>query len=73
MKTKIHHDPDPKPKSGPEAKVQQQIALRAYDIWLASGGRHGDDVSHWLQAETEWLQRQRQAKMEPHRQNSNSR
>jgi hypothetical protein len=73
MKMKIHHDPDPKSKSGSEAKVQQQIALRAYEIWLASGGRHGDDVNHWLQAETEFLQRQRQAKMESHRQNPYSR
>ena len=33
--------------------VHEQIQLRAYQIWLASDGGHGNDVQHWLQAEKE--------------------
>ena len=29
------------------------IAVRAYQLFLDSGGVHGRDVEHWLQAETE--------------------
>jgi hypothetical protein len=29
------------------------IAARAYEIFLESGGMHGHDVEHWLQAEHE--------------------
>jgi hypothetical protein len=27
------------------------IARRSYELFLASGGTHGHDVEHWLQAE----------------------
>ncbi|HLH55242.1 MAG TPA: DUF2934 domain-containing protein [Verrucomicrobiae bacterium] len=37
------------------AVVRKQIETRAYEIWGASGGAHGDDVKHWLQAENEVL------------------
>jgi hypothetical protein len=29
------------------------IALRAYEIFLARGGQHGNDIDDWLQAEAE--------------------
>jgi hypothetical protein len=42
-------------KSAPPAEVpHEQIALRAYEIFLREGG--GDDVGHWLRAEQELLQ-----------------
>lgn len=31
----------------------QQIAMRSYLIWEEEGRPHGQDVDHWLQAETE--------------------
>jgi hypothetical protein len=39
----------------PEAhsNSREQIELRAYYIWLATGGGHGNDLDHWLQAEKE--------------------
>ena len=44
-------------KSAPPAVVtHEQIALRAYEIFLREGG--GDDVGHWLRAEQELLQSQ---------------
>jgi H+-transporting ATPase len=33
--------------------LQEQIAARAYCIWLQEGRRDGRDVEHWLQAEAE--------------------
>ncbi len=38
-------------------KVRQRIAARAYDIYQNSGGDHGNDYQHWMQAENEVLQR----------------
>jgi hypothetical protein len=35
--------------------LREQIETRAYEIWIASGGAHGRDLEHWLQAETEIL------------------
>jgi hypothetical protein len=32
---------------------QEQIARRAYEIFLARGGEHGQHVDDWLQAERE--------------------
>ena len=31
----------------------QEIAARAYQIWEASGRRHGEDRANWYQAERE--------------------
>ena len=39
----------------PEIALPEQIEKRAYHLWLTSGGRHGDDLCHWLQAEAEVL------------------
>jgi hypothetical protein len=35
--------------------LREQIETRAYQIWIASGGGHGGDLQHWLQAEVEIL------------------
>ena len=37
--------------------MRDQIEKRAHEIWLAAGCPHGDDLSHWLQAEREALKR----------------
>lgn len=34
-------------------QTEQQIRDRAYEIYLARGGRNGDEVSDWLAAERE--------------------
>ncbi len=38
------------PRSGP---THEQIARRAYDIFLARGGQHGNPEADWHQAERE--------------------
>ncbi len=35
------------------APSADSIAARAYEIWRASGGKHGNDQAHWFQAEQE--------------------
>lgn len=35
------------------AGLRAQIEARAYQLWLADGGRHGNDLHYWLQAERE--------------------
>jgi Protein of unknown function (DUF2934) len=42
----------PADPQGTEA-LREQIGLRAYHIWLASGGGYGNELQHWLQAERE--------------------
>ena len=37
------------------ATLREQIEIRAYQIWLASGGADGNALQHWLQAEAEIL------------------
>jgi len=39
--------------SSERADLRAQIEIRAYKLWLADGGRHGNDLNHWLQAERE--------------------
>jgi hypothetical protein len=55
MKTKQHKTNNETAKSSPDPDLHVQIEKRAYEIWLADGSRHGDDRSHWFQAETEVL------------------
>ena len=38
-----------------EVALRERIEKRAYHIWLARGGGHGDHFHHWLQAENEVL------------------
>jgi hypothetical protein len=33
--------------------THEEIARRAYEIFVARGGEHGHDVDDWLQAERE--------------------
>lgn len=35
------------------ASSRDRIETRAYELWIASGGAHGADLQHWLQAEAE--------------------
>ena len=38
-------------RTGAHPNSRQQIELRAYYIRLTTGGGHGSDLDHWLQAE----------------------
>jgi hypothetical protein len=40
-----------------EPGAQEQIRLRAYELYRERGGRVGDDLADWLQAEREYLER----------------
>ena len=42
-----------------EPAAQEQIRLRAYELYCERGGRAGDDVADWLQAESEYVERLR--------------
>jgi hypothetical protein len=48
-------DRAPRPSPGPTPN-HSDIARRAYDLYLARGGAHGNDVTDWLQAEGELRQ-----------------
>jgi hypothetical protein len=37
--------------------THDDIANRAYELFLANGAMHGRDLEHWLQAETELRRR----------------
>ncbi len=39
---------------------EREVSRRAYELWEAAGGGHGDDLRHWLAAERE-LQTRRQS------------
>ena len=41
------------PTDRPEGVTEQDVARRAYDLYLARGCEHGHDVEDWLQAEQE--------------------
>jgi len=55
MKSKPSKNNNGPAKSSPEIVLRDQIEKRAHGIWLAAGCPHGDDLSHWLQAERESL------------------
>jgi HSP20 family molecular chaperone IbpA len=42
-KDRVHH------------RIKERIQNRAYDIFQQNGNHHGDDMRHWLQAESEVL------------------
>jgi hypothetical protein len=48
-------EPDARPASGVAGDLpsREAIAARAYALFLARGGAHGDDWADWLQAEAE--------------------
>lgn len=60
MKTKTHKS-NTEPKLSLDQNLRQQVEKRAYEIWLTSGGDHGDDVTHWLKAENEVLAQNRES------------
>lgn len=43
------------PASGGGA-AEEQIRMRAYELYRERGGKVGDDMSDWLQAEREYLE-----------------
>jgi hypothetical protein len=43
------------PKLSSDPDLREQIEIKAYEIWLADGSRHGNDISQWFQAESEVL------------------
>ena len=60
MKTKQHKTNIATAKLSPDPDLRLQVERRAYEIWEAGGGGHGEDIAHWLQAETEVLEQRRQ-------------
>jgi len=38
-----------------QQRVNERIAVRAYDLYQQEGNRDGEDLRHWLQAESEIL------------------
>jgi Protein of unknown function (DUF2934) len=60
MSAKLKKPELPKIENGaarlaPDTPLLFEIEKRAYNIWLSNGCRHGEHVSHWLQAENELL------------------
>lgn len=51
-------DPGSLPGAGP---TEEQIRLRAYQIWRARGGFEGDPVSDWLKAERELIEERKRS------------
>ena len=45
----------PKANNNPSDRpdLRAQIEMRAYHLWRAEGGHHGNALNHWLQAESE--------------------
>ena len=46
------YSPASRPRT-PSAEQQQQIAWRAYDLYVARGYQQGHDLEDWLNAERE--------------------
>jgi len=38
-----------------------EVNRRAYELWEAAGGQHGDDLRYWLEAELEVTARRQNA------------
>jgi hypothetical protein len=56
--------------STPDPCLREQIEKRAYELWLAGGSCHGNNLDDWLQAEREVLKHhhldgQRDARLVP--------
>lgn len=49
------------PVNPPTVDLQQQIRLRAYQLFEQRGRMHGRDLDDWLKAEAEVLRRTRSA------------
>jgi hypothetical protein len=48
-----HLPPQNNLPSQDQLAYDQEVNRRAYELWEAAGGRHGDDLSHWLEANRE--------------------
>ena len=46
-------DRPPRTPARPPARIHDDIARRAYGLYLARDGAHGHDLADWLQAEQE--------------------
>ena len=55
MRMKSNRNNESRAEIAPEAGLRERIEKRAYHIWRSAGSLHGDDLSHWLQAESEVL------------------
>jgi hypothetical protein len=49
--------PESQPQTVPSAPTREEIELRAYQIYVARDGAHGQDVEDWLQAERELVEK----------------
>jgi hypothetical protein len=60
------HAPHPTPEKAPPPVTlsHEELAARAYTLFLARGGRHGDEWRDWFQAEAE-LRRERETGSTP--------
>ena len=54
-KQSVELPPDEEALREREVALRERIEKRAYHLWLGSGGRHGEHLRHWLQAESEVL------------------
>ena len=62
-KSKEHQDVETQATSGPQGEAVktsaedsrrlEEIRIRAYEIYLERGGKHGNDLDDWIQAERE--------------------
>ena len=43
--------PQNPPKQAKAAPSEAKISMKAYEIWLSQGQKHGFDQEHWFQAE----------------------
>jgi len=49
--------PESEPQTASGALTREEIEVRAYQIYVARGGAHGQDVDDWLQAERELVEK----------------
>lgn len=56
-KTMVRPSPAPQKMQTPNYKpTQEEIALRAYQIYLQRGGAPGNELQDWIQAERQLLE-----------------
>lgn len=55
MKAGNRKNTKPAESEAKNSDLRTEIESRAYELWLADGRRDGNDLSHWLQAEREFL------------------
>lgn len=51
-RTRRRADHAPRPAGSP-GHLEEAIARKAYELFLARGGQHGNDLDDWLRAERE--------------------